>query len=115
MPADYPSGPAGNYGFFTMVDTNYSGTTTIKISKTCGDLAPTSTISPFCILNNASGSAVLFWSTFTSGPDFLGSCALTPGETYYMHVIHADLANPGVSTCPLGVCGNSIQNGPGRF
>ena len=115
VPSTYPSGANGRYGYFTLVDTNYFGTTTIKISKTCGDLAPTSAISPNCILNNANGASTLFWSTYTSGPDFLASCALVPGETYYMHVIHADLSNPGTSTCPLGICGNSIQNGPGNF
>lgn len=115
VPAGYPSGANGKYGYFTLVDTNYFGTTTIKVSKTCGDLAPTSAISPNCILNNAHGSGTFFWSTYTSGPDYQASCALTPGETYYMHIIHADLAAPGTSTCPLGVCSNSIQNGPGLF
>jgi hypothetical protein len=113
VPSTYPT---DKYGYLSTVDTNFFGTMSLKISKNCGDLAPTSNISSHCILNNAGGgTGAMRWTTYTSGATFNESCPLVAGETYYLHILHADLNSPGTSTCPLGECRNPIQNGPGNF
>ncbi|HJU40570.1 MAG TPA: hypothetical protein VJ724_13420 [Tahibacter sp.] len=111
VPANFAT---NKYGYLGIAETNFQARMSMKISTTCGDLSP-STGNPKCLLNDGGASSQMLWSTYTSGPVFTGSCALTAGQTYYLHMIHAPLQTPAQSSCGPGSCANSIQNGPGVF
>jgi hypothetical protein len=52
-------------------------------------------------------STALFWSINGSLP---GTCALTPGQTYYLNFVNAALASPAMSTCPTASCSFQVTN-----
>jgi hypothetical protein len=78
------------------------------ISKTCGDFSvtPTPPITANCIMNNGPVNSTLAWGYYLGATNI---CQLQPGETYYLNIIHASLANLTNSGC-TGTCGNTIQN-----
>lgn len=80
------------------------------ISKACGDFSPTPTfpMTADCVRDAATPGTGLVWSI---GRDIPGFCRLNPGETYYLNLVHANLATPLTSTCEeAGACGNTLQN-----
>lgn len=83
----------------------------MTISRSCGDfsLVPAQGLSQSCIANNITLGGNLAWVVGMYAPGF---CRLERGETYYLNLIHADLASPATSLCASNSCGNTIHNWP---
>ena len=104
-----PGFPNQTYGQFRFEETQpQSLRMSFTISKTCGDFSATATppLTSRCIMNNEPINGTLAWGYYLGATTL---CPLVPGESYYLNIIHAPLANLTNSSC-AGNCGNTIQN-----
>lgn len=99
--------PVATYGLFRFEETQpqtVPARMSFVISKQCGDF--TASVSPKCVADGPVNSAVM-WGY---DPGKTHMCALIPGETYFLNIVHASLTTPGTSTCQMGTCGNTMQH-----
>lgn len=97
------------YGDLKETTTGSSGPVSMTISECPGHF--NSTVKPLpakCQVNlTAEGGAKLAWHT---DPAVTTKCTLTPGKTYYLNVITANLSTPTTSTCGSNTCNHTIVN-----
>jgi len=101
--------PNQTFGQFRFEETQpQTSRMSFTISKTCGDLSatPTAPLTSQCVINNGPANSAMAWGYYIGATTL---CQLVPGETYYLNIIQAPLANLTNSYCS-GTCGNTIQN-----
>lgn len=99
-------------GQLSITQTNFQKPISMTISTRCGDFDQAShNIPAGCARPMLRGEGFLAWEVAGTS----SSCRLTVGQTYYLNLIYADLANSangkplGSSTCQ-GQCSNNIKN-----
>lgn len=104
VPATMPLATYGQYRFEETQPQTSPARMSYTISRQCGDFSTTN--NPTCVMNNGPPNSSLFWGY---DPSNTRLCQLTPGQTYYLNIVHAPLSNITSSYCG-GHCGNTIQN-----
>jgi hypothetical protein len=104
-----------NYGKYRFEETQPETLMSMTISTECGDFRPAASnpIAPSCVQSDmytgGSNPTAIYWklpgSTFPTST----ACPLQPGQTYYLNIVHAGIADPTASYC-AGTCGNQIAN-----
>jgi hypothetical protein len=121
VPPSYPT--TAVYGDYTYGETQSSAPVAMTISTSCGDFSPQgaagTTVVAGCYVGRVIPDYFLQWTT-------QGTCKLTPGSTYFLNYIAAEVQNvtpngggsassTKTSKCLGSACPIPIQNGPGSW
>jgi hypothetical protein len=96
-------------GAIGVISTTQTGTTIVPVARTLSTCAGDfrSTVPAVCRAELGEGTGI-GWALH----DEAGTCRLEAGQTYYLNIVVASLADPTTTTCPAGMayCGFSLQN-----
>lgn len=101
-------------GLLHVEQTGFQAPISMTISARCGDFDMASAnIPPGCAKSGLRGDQSMYWRVGTVA----GFCQLTAGQSYYLNIVYANLANSATGTpmgaqqsCVTGYCANQIKN-----